>query len=110
MAFGAKAATFPDPLGVGHRASMRLTVFSEVFCALSLVLGLATRLATIPLLITMGVAAFVINAGAPWDDKELRASVRAPLPGPARSGAGAILARQQDRGEGEAVRNLLVTP
>ena len=32
MSFSEKAATFPDPLGVGHTTSMALAVFGEVVC------------------------------------------------------------------------------
>ncbi|MFD1613576.1 DoxX family protein [Gelatiniphilus marinus] len=60
--FGSGPIQFPDPLGVGATASLALTVFSEVVCSILLILGLATRFAAIPLLITMLVAAFVIHA------------------------------------------------
>lgn len=53
---------FADPIGVGTTASLALTVFAEVFCSVLLILGLATRFAAIPLLITMLVAAFIIHA------------------------------------------------
>ena len=44
---------FADPFHMGPTVSLTLTVFAEVVCAFLLVLGLATRLATIPLIITM---------------------------------------------------------
>jgi putative oxidoreductase len=47
------------------------TVGAEFFCALLVVLGLATRLAAIPLVFTMAIAAFVVNGSAPWGEKEL---------------------------------------
>ena len=63
---------FPDPLGVGSPAlSLGLVVFAELFCAALLVAGLFTRLASIPLIITMGVAFFVIHADDPFQRKEL---------------------------------------
>jgi len=68
--FAAKAESFPDPLGVGSSASLGLAVFAEVLCALFVVLGLGTRLATVPLIITMGVAAFVIHGADPYKVKE----------------------------------------
>lgn len=55
---------FPDPLGVGPAMSLNLAIFSEVFCALLLVAGLAARLAAIPLVVTMAVAFFVVHGGA----------------------------------------------
>jgi len=59
-----KAASFPDPLGVGPAMSLNLVVFAEALCALLLVFGLAARFALIPLVITMAVAFFVIHGGA----------------------------------------------
>ena len=60
----AKAASFPDPLGVGPAMSLNLVVFAEALCALLLLVGLAARFALIPLVITMAVAFFVIHGGA----------------------------------------------
>jgi putative oxidoreductase len=71
MNFGDLSARFADPLGVGTTASLSLAVFAEVFCAAALILGLATRWATVPLLVTMSVAAFVIHGDDPWQKKEL---------------------------------------
>ncbi|MBI5265739.1 MAG: DoxX family protein [candidate division Zixibacteria bacterium] len=65
------SATFPDPLGVGTTVSLGLTVFAEFFCAIAVALGLFTRPSTIPLIITMLVAAFIVNANAAWADQEL---------------------------------------
>src|SRR5687768_16300897 len=62
---------FADPLGIGVTASMSLTVFAEVFCSIALILGIATRLAVIPLLITMGIAAFVIHGSDGFGKQEL---------------------------------------
>jgi putative oxidoreductase len=43
-------------LGIGQKASTVLVIFSEFFCSCFLILGLFTRFATIPLIITMVVA------------------------------------------------------
>lgn len=71
LEYGDKVPHFPDPLGVGSAASLALTIFAELFCAGLLVLGLGTRLAAVPLLITMLVAALVIHAGDPFGRREL---------------------------------------
>jgi putative oxidoreductase len=63
--FAAGGADFPDPLGIGANASMAGAVFAEAICAALIVLGLGTRLATIPLIFTMAVAAFVVHAEGP---------------------------------------------
>lgn len=54
---------FPDPLGVGPAMSLNLVIFAEVLCALLLVVGLAARLAALPLVVTMAVAFFGIHGG-----------------------------------------------
>ncbi|HJQ97594.1 MAG TPA: DoxX family protein [Candidatus Polarisedimenticolaceae bacterium] len=71
LGFGERSAQFPDPLGIGHVPSMAGTVGAEVVCAALVMIGFATRIAALPLVFTMAVAGFVINAGAPWGDKEL---------------------------------------
>lgn len=62
---------FGDPLGIGATPSLILVVFAEVICSVLLILGLATRFASIVLIINMGVAAFVAHAGQPFGKKEL---------------------------------------
>lgn len=62
---------FGDPIGVGDAASLYLAVFAEFFCSIFLLLGFATRLATIPLIITMVVAVFIVHAPDGFDKKEL---------------------------------------
>jgi putative oxidoreductase len=57
--------SFPDPLGVGSPLSLGLAVFAEVFCAFLVGIGLLTRAALIPLIITMAVAAFMVHGGDP---------------------------------------------
>lgn len=65
------AATFPDPLGVGHQLSMTLAVGAEFFCSALLILGLATRLALTQLIATMAVAFFIVHAKDGMQVKEL---------------------------------------
>jgi len=62
---------FADPIGLGAPISLGLTVFAEFGCAFLIVVGLLTRLATIPLIITMFVAAVIIHGADPLGDKEL---------------------------------------
>lgn len=71
VSFPELAAGFPDPLGIGSPLSLSLAVFAEVACALLVALGVRTRLAAVPPLVTMLVAAFVVHAGDPWAKKEL---------------------------------------
>jgi putative oxidoreductase len=68
--FGEGPIKFGDPLGVGVEASLGLAVFAEVVCAFLLVIGLFTRWASVPALITMLVAAFIVHSSDPFGDKE----------------------------------------
>ena len=69
--FSEKSGGFPDPIGLGSPTALGLAVFAEVFCSIAIVLGLFTRAAAIPLLITMMVAAFMIHGDDPFQKKEL---------------------------------------
>jgi putative oxidoreductase len=62
---------FADPFGFGPAFSLILVVFAEFVCAIALIIGFKVRLASIPLLFTMIVAAFMIHGGDPWQKKEL---------------------------------------
>jgi putative oxidoreductase len=62
--------SFADPIGLGMETSLILTVFAEVFCSFLLIIGLGTRIATIPLIITMLVAIFAIHWDDPFGKKE----------------------------------------
>ena len=71
VSFTEHAATFPDPLHIGSKYSLILTVFAEFFCAILVILGLGTRFAAIPVIICMAVIIFMIHAGDPFSDKEM---------------------------------------
>jgi Predicted membrane protein len=58
-------------LGMSHLVSLSLTVFAEVICSLFILLGFATRLAVIPLLITMLVAVFYVHGNDPFGKQEM---------------------------------------
>jgi putative oxidoreductase len=61
---------FADPFGLGPALSLVLVVFAEVICTILIMLGLGTRLATIPLIAAMSVAAFHAHANDPFGTKE----------------------------------------
>lgn len=69
--FAERAPRFFDPFGIGPARSLGLVVFAEVACSLLVVIGFATRFATIPPIVTMLVAAFAANAGQPFREREL---------------------------------------
>lgn len=62
--------TFTNFLGIGSTASLALAVFAEFFCSLFLILGLFTRLASIPLCILTCVIIFKINHGNVFGEAE----------------------------------------
>ena len=62
---------FGDPIGLGPELSLGLTVFAEILCASLVLVGLFTRLAVIPLIITMLVAVFIVHADHDFGKKEL---------------------------------------
>jgi putative oxidoreductase len=61
--FANNSQTFSDPFHMGHTASLLLTIFAEFFCSILIVLGFLTRLACIPLIITMAVVVFYVHHG-----------------------------------------------
>ena len=69
--FSQLSGSFADPMGVGTTASLGMTVFAEFFCSILVALGIFARLAAIPLIIAMSVAAFIVLGDEPWSKKEL---------------------------------------
>ncbi len=69
--FSMFSQAFPDPIGLGSTVALSLIIFAEFGCSILLILGLFSRLATIPLMIGMSVAAFIAHAGQPFMDREL---------------------------------------
>lgn len=61
---------FADPYGLGMTTSFVLVIFAEFLCSILVILGLATRLAVIPLMITMATAVIFAHADDPWGVKE----------------------------------------
>ena len=59
--FNERKDTFMSFMGLGGSLSLSLAIFAEFFCSIFLILGLFTRLAIIPLLITMLVIFSVHN-------------------------------------------------
>ena len=61
---------FADPFGFGPAVSLVLVIFAEVLCSLFVIVGFATRLAVIPLMITMLTAVLYAHADDPFGTKE----------------------------------------
>ena len=71
MLFAGGEIQFPGVMGLSSVVSLSLTVFAEVFCSILILIGLGTRVATIPLIITMVVAVFVFHLNDPFANQEL---------------------------------------
>lgn len=61
---------FADPIGLGATLSFILAIFAEFVCSILIGIGLKTRLASIPLIFTMFVIAFIVKGADPMKDKE----------------------------------------
>jgi putative oxidoreductase len=70
MALAGNYAMMGDPIGIGAVPSLWLLVLAELVCALLVVVGLGTRLATVPVIVAMGVAAFVAHGADPWTTEQ----------------------------------------
>lgn len=91
---------FADPLGVGPLASHVLAVFGEFVCAVLIIAGAATRLAAIPLFITMIVVGLVVHGADPFARKELAllyaaGAMTIALVGPGRLSIDALVLRKR---------------
>lgn len=58
MHFSSLESTFPDSIGLGSKWSLVMIILCEAGCSTLLVLGLFTRLAVLPLIFSMTIAAF----------------------------------------------------
>ncbi len=60
-----------NPIGIGPVASLYLSTFAELVCAVMVILGIFTRTSSLILAFTMFVAAFVFLKNSAWAGKEL---------------------------------------
>tara|TARA_R100000935_G_C2783034_1_gene142549 strand:+ start:193 stop:630 length:438 start_codon:yes stop_codon:yes gene_type:complete len=70
MLFGEGPVQFPGIMGLTPTLSLALAVFAEVVCSILIFIGLGTRLASVPLIITMLVAVFMIHLNDPFVAQE----------------------------------------
>lgn len=62
---------FYDFMGLGAETTLYLAIFAELICAACVILGLATRLTSIPVFFTMFVAVFMALDAKPFSEREL---------------------------------------
>ncbi len=60
--------SFPDPIGIGSMLSLLLATFAEFFCSIFIIIGFRSRIAAIPLIITMLIALLIVNGHDPIYD------------------------------------------
>ncbi len=70
-AFSGDEIRFADPLGMGEVVSFTFAIFAEFICSVLIILGLGTRLAAIPLIITMAVIVFIVHLSDGFGSQEL---------------------------------------
>ncbi len=61
----------PDPFGLGGEVNVIIAIFSDVFCALLVMLGLFTRLASLAILATVLVGLLFVHFNDPWHGKDV---------------------------------------
>ena len=61
---------FSDPIGLGVEVSLSLAVLAEFLCSILLILGIFSRYALVPLMVTMAVALFVVHISDPFGTQE----------------------------------------
>lgn len=71
MLFSGEPIQFASVFGMGETISLALAVFAEVFCSLFILIGLGTRLATLPLIVTMLTAVLLIHRNDPFANQEM---------------------------------------
>lgn len=71
MSYEQTLPKFPDLIGIGSQTSLILVIFAELVCGFLVAIGFLTRLAVIPMFITMFVAYFIAHAADPFQAKAL---------------------------------------
>lgn len=69
--FGSEEIAFADPLGFGEVVTFTFAVFAEFICSILIIVGFGTRLAAIPLIGTMAVAALIVHMPDGFGSQEM---------------------------------------
>jgi putative oxidoreductase len=88
LSYGEKSEIWADPIGLGSPLSLGLAIFAEFFCSALVVVGLGTRAAAIPVVITMLVAVGIVHWDDPFGKKEFALLFLVPFLTLAFTGAG----------------------
>lgn len=92
---------FMNFMGLGTTLSLWLTIFAELFCSVLLLIGIATRVVLVPLIITMLVAVFNAHEGDIFGKGEpafiyLMVYITLILTGPGRYSVDGLLSKRMD--------------
>lgn len=71
MLFSGEPIQFVDPLDIGQTNTLILAFVAEFICSVFILIGFATRLAVIPLIVTMFIIVFVVHAPDGLEKQEL---------------------------------------
>lgn len=71
MLFSHEPIQFADPIGIGQTNSLILAFIAEFICSVFILIGFATRLVVIPLIINMFVIVFIMHAPDGFEKQEL---------------------------------------
>lgn len=69
--FAAKAASYPDPLGIGGKYALVLAIAGEFFAALLMAAGFLSRIAAFLVSVTTALTLFWVLHGTPWKAREV---------------------------------------
>lgn len=69
--FSETPVQFMDFMGLGAELTLALAIFAEIGCSILILLGLGTRIAVIPLIVTMLVAVLIVHANDPFIKQEM---------------------------------------
>ncbi len=75
--FSGEEIKFLDFMGIGMSASLFLAMSAEFFMAIFIIFGLSTKLSSIPLIITMAVAALLHMGVTLFRSKKCHSSISA---------------------------------
>lgn len=68
---GGDMAVAGDPIGLGTMITSILILIAEFIAPVLIIIGLKTRIMSVPVIIAMAVAAFIVHGGDPFAKKEL---------------------------------------
>ncbi|WP_299366168.1 DoxX family protein [Winogradskyella sp.] len=69
--FEGTVAHIPDPIGVGGEVSAIIAIIANIIAPIFVILGLATRLAILPILSVTLMGFFIVHGNDPWPVRDI---------------------------------------